>query len=164
MKRFLAILAVFALVGGPAFGAPVEGSTATVLAVSDVTEFTADDNCVIWRGDGDVPAATCSTDLTTELTFPTDVLITKFGTVLYLAGDAGFECDFQIKVNGTAAGTKIDQATSTVIGTANVSVAQNLLVPAGQEVEVVVTAGTGGCNQTTTDPKYTVVLFGYPVN
>jgi hypothetical protein len=164
MKRFIAFLALAALVAPAANADPVEGATATVLAVSDVTEFTADGNCVIWRGDGDVPAATCSTDLTTELTFPTDVFITKFGTVLFLAGDAGFECDFQIKVNGTAAGTAIDQATSTTIGAANLSVSQDLLVPAGQEVEVVVTAGTGGCNQTTTDPKYVVVVYGYPVN
>lgn len=164
MKRFLAILALAALVAPAANADLVEGATATILAVSQVTEFTADDKCVAWFGDGDVPAGTCSTDLVTELTFPVDVQITKFGTVLYLAGDAGFECDFQLEVNGTAVGTAIDQATATTIGTANLSTAINTVVPAGQEIEVSVAAGTGGCNQTTTDPKYTVVLFGYPVN
>lgn len=163
MKRFITLVALVTLFAAPALAADFyEGPTRTVLAESGVAEFTADGNCVVWRTDA--AAATCGTDLTTELYFPVDVFITDFGTSLYLAGDAGFECDFQLKVAGTAVGTAIDQATATTIGTANVSARQDILVTAGQAIEVVVTAGAGGCNQTTTDPKYTVTVFGHPVN
>jgi len=164
--RNLAIFgALCALVfAGPALGAPVEGATSTVLWHSGVVEIDTDGDCISVRGDGDALGDTCSTDLVTELTFPTDVFIKKFGTVLFLAGDAAsYECDFQIKVNGTAVGTKLEQDTATVIGTANMSAEQDLLVTAGQEIEVVVTDGGSGCAGTT-DPKYTVTLYGWPVN
>ena len=147
-----------------AFAAFTEGPTDTVLWVSALVEIDTDGDCISVFGDGDALGDTCSVDIVTELTFPQDVFITKFGTTLYVAGDAAsYECDFQIKVNGTAVGTKLEQDTATVVGTANLSAAQGLKVTAGQEIEVVVTDGGSGCAGTI-DPKYTVTLFGYPVN
>jgi hypothetical protein len=162
-KNILVALALLCFVAAPA-AAFTEGPTANVLWTSNLVEIDVDGDCISVFSDGDALGDTCSVDIVTELTFPTDVLITKFGTVLYLAGDAAsYECDFQLMVGGSTKGTKLEQDTATVVGTANMSVRQDVLVPAGVELEVVVTDGGSGCTGTI-DPKYTVILFGYPVN
>ncbi|MHC4302077.1 MAG: hypothetical protein ACYS7Y_32845 [Planctomycetota bacterium] len=165
MKRFIAFVAFAVLCAAPATAQEfVEGPTATILFQSGVVEIDTDGDCISVRGDGDALGDTCGTDLVTELFFPTDVFVTSFGTALYFAGDvASYECDFQLKIGGTAVGTKLQQDTATVIGTVNTSVAQNLKVAAGTALEVVVTDGGSGCAGAI-DPKYTVTLYGYPVN
>jgi hypothetical protein len=91
--------------------------------------------------------------------WPEDAEVAFLQVTLKLAGDvASYECDFQIKVDGTAVGTVLAQDTSTVVGTQNRQ-AQGITIDKGDIVEIVVSDGGSGCAGTI-DPKYTLEILG----
>ena len=133
-----------------------------VLFVSDVTEIDGAGECVILGGgDGDVLSAACETIGVTQIIWPQDAYITAIKATLVLAGDTGYECDFQIEVGATGAvkGTLLNQATSTVVGTQNRQ-AQKIILEAGDFIGIVNTDGGGQACAGTADPKFIVSIHG----
>ena len=166
MKQFISFLATL-LIATSAMAvdttAFVRGETDPMLFSTGITEVVLDGECVIMHGDGDAASATCGTDITTERFVGQDTIITGFAVTLYLAGDAAsYECDFQLRAAGAVAGTKLEQATSTVVGTTARSADMFVLVEEGESFEVIVTDGGSGCAGTI-DPKYTVDIYGWVV-
>jgi hypothetical protein len=154
MKRFIAILALAALVAAPAFAASTPRSVTAGLVQSDNPIVTLYTFPYVQLGTTDLCMArlagtddACEDVDLNQIVVARDILVTNLRMVVVVAGDASSTCDMFIELAGTAAGAEMTAVAMLPVNTIH-NQGQHLFLPAGSLIGVNVTDASG-CYDTT---------------